>query len=219
MKTIRAVVILVCLLSFVQSYAHAQVWNADTIIARVNRVSEQDSSRRLNFKMTLNSDSSYSYGTIWWKPGCIAVAMSDTLNDQTPSTEIISDGTTQWLYMQAGNTVMVYAAQGASGLFGPVDAFRFSPKKLRAGSVDSVVGDTIAWVRLAPLSEKTKYSSLLVKVSLKDYRVQELCIFNKNGSSGKFSFAYAGVNEVFSDDLFRFDMDKHPGVKVDDSRK
>ena len=75
------------------------------------------------------------------------------------------------------------------------------------------------FIEFKPLDDHSDYSK--IRVNIVDQKVpnlEEITVFNKDGSRYVIEIAEMDINQGLEADYFTFDKDKHPGIHVEDVR-
>lgn len=133
--------------------------------------------------------------------------------------EMISNGTTSWVYLPEVGEVQVSNATAVSGELNPAQLFTLHEKgfKYRLKGSATVGGNQVHLIDLVPL-ESSPYSKIEVAVEKNTNLLRQLKVFDKNGNHYIYKINSVDFSPDIDDGFFRFNKADHPGVEVVDLR-
>lgn len=220
MKKRGIVVVFVCLMSVVQSYAQKQQWNADTILKRAHAVEATYRSVQANLKMITVRDSSVASktGVLAWQKDRMNISYYD--GEEKLTFQIIQLLDTMWIYDAELNRMDVQiVAKGKGGNEG-TGLFYPSSNSYTRPQLKEIIGDSIAIVTVYPaFPEKVSWIRMEIRINLKTYVYVGYTTFHNDGSQTTFLLEYKSINAPLSPELFRFDPANYPkGLEILDHR-
>jgi len=133
--------------------------------------------------------------------------------------EIISDGTTSWIYIKEVNEVQVSRASGNPEELNPSQIFTIHEKgyKYRMKGEGQVDGKPVYLIDLVPL-KTSQYSKIEVAVDKNASFVRQLKVFDKSGDHYIYKVTGLTPNPDLKSGFFAFNKASYPGVEVVDLR-
>ena len=134
--------------------------------------------------------------------------------------EVISDGKTSWTYLKESNEVQVNEVAAKSDAISPTNIFTiyekgFSSKFIAEKEIDKVL---VQQIELVPDDSKKSFFKIQININKKDKVITSAKIFDKNGTNMTYTIDKFTMNADAPDNIFTFDMAKHPGVELVDLR-
>lgn len=133
--------------------------------------------------------------------------------------EMISDGSTAWVYLKDANEVQVSAASSDPEMLGPSQLFTIHEQGFRYLLKDEVRldGRLSYLIDLVPPGE-SPYSKIELGVDKDAGFIRQVKIFAKNGDRYLYKIRELVPNPSAGHDIFTFNKASHPGVEVVDLR-
>ena len=137
----------------------------------------------------------------------------------SPSQEMYCDGKDVWLYLVDRNEVQINNLdESADGdIITPVDLlseYRTGYFKYRLVSSDK----QNSLIELVPTDEWDDYSKYSLTIDKKSTALKKILAIGKDGSRILFEIEKLVSNKNYTDDQFRFDVDGHKDVTIEDLR-
>src|SRR3546814_302577 len=152
-------------------------------------------------------------GTLFVQPG------GSKYRVQVAGQEMISDGTTSWVYLPEVREVQVSHVADASGELNPAQLFTLHEKGFKfllKGSA-TVNDKNVHLIDLVPL-ESSPYSKIEVAVEKSTHLLRRLKVFDKNGNHYIYHIKSISFDPGIEAGFFTFNASKHPGIEVVDLR-
>lgn len=172
---------------------------------------------KADFSYTFNSPSENASqteeGSLYVKPG------GSEYRVKVAGQEMISNGTTSWVYLPGVNEVQVSNATAHSGDLNPAQLFTLHEKgfKYVLKGESSIDGKVVHLIDLVPL-ESSPYSKIELAVEKNAELIRQLKVFDKNGNHYIYKIKEVDFNPDLGSGFFTFDKARHPGVEVVDLR-
>ncbi len=141
------------------------------------------------------------------------------LDDQS----IYAYGETMWTHNIKDNEVLIDSREMSDGpAFSPtqmLDFYSTGDFVYTIFNTSPFNNGTLYYIEFKPLDDLSEYSKLRMTV-LKDNntQIQDLTIFNKDGSRFKFKIEELELNASLDDAIFAFQVKDHPNITVEDIR-
>ena len=129
--------------------------------------------------------------------------------------DIISDGKTSWTYLKDANEVQINTADTGEDSFSPTNLLSSYTQNYKAKLAGETAKQQI--IELIPLQKKT-FNKVMITIEKARQMVQEIAIYDKNGSIYTYTVNKFETNLPFADNLFIFNAAQHPGVDEIDMR-
>ncbi|TCS85456.1 outer membrane lipoprotein-sorting protein [Anseongella ginsenosidimutans] len=169
------------------------------------------------FSYTFNSPSENvtqtEEGSLYVQPG------GNKYRVKVAGQEMISNGTTSWVYLPEVNEVQVSDAAAGSGELNPAQLFTLHEKgfKYVLKGESNIDGKQVHLIDLVPL-ESSPYSKIELAVEKSASLIRQLKVFDKNGNHYIYKIKTINFNPDPDSDFFTFSKADHPGVEVVDLR-
>lgn len=216
----KKLIIVIVLFLAGSQYLAAQEQNdprAKEILDAVSAKYRSHAAIKADFSYTFSSPSENATetqeGTLYVRPG------DNKYRIKIAGQEIISDGTTSWVYMKEVNEVQVSDASVSAGELNPSQIFTIHEKgfKYRLKGEGQVSGKPVQLIDLVPV-ESSPYSKIELAVDKNASYVRQLKIFDKNGNHYIYKVNDLAVDPALEGDFFTFNKSGYPDVEVVDLR-
>jgi len=137
-----------------------------------------------------------------------------------PEQEVINNGTTMWTYLPEAKEVNIDNYDPNSDDLNPSKFYEIYKKGYKYLYLeDKTEGGVVCEVvDLVPEKKDAQYFKVRMNIVKKDKSIQSWTMFDKGGNKYKYTITKFAPNANVSDNLFTFDVKKHPGVEVIDLR-
>jgi outer membrane lipoprotein-sorting protein len=220
MKHLKSLLITLTALLFVSLSAFTLQKEDQAAIKILNDVSKTYKSFKTikaNFKVQVkskqdNSNISQS-GVLYSKGKKFKIEMSGQ--------EIYCDGKFLWTYLEDANEVQITKYDPNKEDISPSTIFTIYQKGFvsKYSGEDVAKGKTIQKIELTPKDKGKPYFKVKLSIEKTGHRINDMTVMNKNGMESRYEIVTLSPNLAMSDDLFKFDAKKKPGVVVVDLSK
>ena len=134
--------------------------------------------------------------------------------------EIISDGKTQWVYIQADKEVQINNVGKSTEGFNPADIFTIYEKgyKYLFTGTKKIGGKLYQEIELTAENANTNFFKIKLQVDKTKKQIYSAQIFDKNGNRYTYTIKTFTPNPPVTAATFTYDAKAHPGVEVVDLR-
>ncbi|MDY0342776.1 MAG: outer membrane lipoprotein carrier protein LolA [Lentimicrobium sp.] len=129
--------------------------------------------------------------------------------------DIISDGKTSWTYLKDANEVQINNADSGEDSFTPTNLLSSYTENYKAKLASETAKQQI--IELIPLQKKT-FNKVIITIDKSRKMVQQIAIYDKNGSIYTYAVHKFETDLPFADNLFTFNASQYPGVDEIDMR-
>lgn len=159
-----------------------------------------------------NSNISQS-GTLYSKGKKFKIEMSGQ--------EIYCDGKLLWTYLQDANEVQITKYDPSKEDISPSTIFTIYQKGFISKYTGEEVskGKTMQKIELTPKDKSKPYFKVKLSIEKTGHKINDMTVLNKNGMESRYEIISLSPNLTMTDDFFRFDAKKKPGVVVVDLSK
>lgn len=217
MKTIRTtLLILSILLLSGASFAQSSTLSKE-ILDKASQLFEKSEGVKLSF--TLSADEPDG-GTFEPQKG-IAFVKGNKFKLDMPYSTIWFDGTTQWVLLKDANEVNISSPT-------PQELVSISPLGLlNMYKTDYVLkkpitrtfnGNAVTEIEMTPINKLQDFKSLTIALDNKTHSVVMVRFTTRDDSKNKLTISNYNSNNKFTNDLFLFNKNNHPGVEIIDLR-
>jgi outer membrane lipoprotein carrier protein len=142
------------------------------------------------------------------------------------TSDIIFDGKNIYTYLKERKEVNITKPEPAKVEKGdfffsnPRDVFKGYTKNFKSAFSKETSNDNKSTyeIDLFPIDLKTKYSRLRMHIQKSTYQIQDIRLFQKDGTQFLLEFSNFSPNREIGDNEFVFDEKKYPGIEVNDMR-
>lgn len=217
MKTIRSIIltlsfILVSAASFAQSSTESKI-----ILDKASQLFEQSEGVKLSF--TLSPDN--PNGGAFEPQEGVAFVKGNKFKLDMPYSTTWFDGITQWVLLNDANEVNISNPT-------PQELVSISPLGLlnmykteyvlKKPAQRNYNGKVITEIEMTPIKKSQDFMSLTISLDNKTNSVVMIRFTTRDGNKNKLTISNYNSNNKFTNDLFRFNKNNHPGVEIIDLR-
>ncbi len=217
MKTMRSIIfILSLLLLSIVSYAQSSP-ESKAILDKASQLFEKSGGVRLSFTLSPDAPDGGAYEP---QEGLAFVKGNKFKLDMPYSTSWF-DGTTQWVLLKDANEVNISNPT-------PEELVSISPLGLlNMYKTDFVLmkptyrnynGTAVIEIEMTPINKSQDFENLTIILDKKTNNVVLMKFTTRDGSKNKLSISKYDSNNNFTNDLFIFNKNNHPGVEIIDLR-
>ncbi|NLZ96229.1 MAG: hypothetical protein GX921_10470 [Bacteroidales bacterium] len=217
MKTIHSIILTFSIL-FISIASFAQSSTASkTILDKASQLFEQSEGVKLSF--TLSPDT--PDGDEFIPQEGIAFVKRDKFKLDMPYSTTWFNGSTQWVLLKEANEVNISSPT-------PEDIVSISPLGLLSMYKTNYVlkeptkrtfnGKATTEIEMTPINKWQDFESLTITLDDKTNNVVMVRFTTRDGNKSKLIISDYNSNNKFTNDLFQFNKNNHPGVEVIDLR-
>ena len=217
MKTMRTIIFTLSLLLVVATSFAQSSTESKAILDKASQLFEQSEGVKLSF--TLSPDDPNG-GTFEPQEG-IAFVKGNKFKLDMPYSTIWFDGTTQWVLLNDANEVNISKPA-------PQELISISPLGLlNIYKTDYVLkkpiqktfnGKATTEIEMTPTNKSQDFKSLTIALDNKTNSVVMVRFTTRDGNKNKLTISTYNSNNKFTNDLFQFNKNNHPGVEIIDLR-
>lgn len=141
----------------------------------------------------------------------------NSFNLNIPDYQIISDGTTRWVYMKKANEVNIYSNQESNDWLNPQDFLTLHKATDLVFIVSNKKDDGTIIIEAKPLKGRFEDFSKIT-LHLKNNKLIYLLALAKDSSRQEISISSTTFPDTIDKSKFTFDASKYPGVHIEDLR-
>lgn len=217
MKAIHSIIFTLSLvLATAVSYAQSSE-KAENILNKASRVFEQSDGIKLSF--TLSPDTSDG-GAFETQKGT-AFIKKDKFKLDMPYSTIWFNGSTQWVLLKDANEVNISNPTPEEvASISPLGILNmYKTNYLLKEPIERTFNGKIATeIEMTPINKWQDFERLVIMLDNKTNNVVMIRFKTRDGNKSKLIISdYSGSNK-FTNDLFQFNKDNHPGVEIIDLR-
>lgn len=133
--------------------------------------------------------------------------------------KVICDGTTIWTFIEEAEEVQINSIDDSEESISPDKLLTAYNENYRSKFIkeDNIDGVVVNIIDLTPIEGKSYFKVRLVIDKIKN-QLQEITIYDKNGSTYSYLITRFSTNEAVSEDDFVFRAKDFPGAEVVDMR-
>lgn len=217
MKTMHSIILmLLVLLASTASYSQSSA-ESKAILDKASKLFEQSEGVKLTF--TLQPDD-LDGGAFEPQEG-IAFVKGNKFKLDMPYSTIWFDGTTQWVLLNDANEVNISnpAPQELISIspLGLLNRYKTN-YVLKKPIQKTINGKATTEIEMTPLNKSQDFKSLTIALDNKTNSVVMVRFTTRDGTKNKLTISTYNSNNKFTNDLFQFNKNNHPGVEIIDLR-
>lgn len=214
MKTILSILSIVLL----SGYTFAQSQNeAKALLDKAYATYESSGGIRLSFKSTMTGKE----GTAYEPQSGEASIKGDKFKLEMEAMDIWFDGKTQWVLMKDVNEVNISAPTASEiAAISPLallgiykNGFTF-----KAPASKTINGRSAHLIDMVPVNQNKDFKSITAAIDKESGNIIQVTLVMTDGMKNSIDISGYNTNHQFSDAMFRFDKNDHPGVEIVDLR-
>lgn len=219
MKTIRKIIILTLSILLFSATADAQKSSAKSkaLLDKVSQHFEQSDGVKLSFILTPDSPD----GGLFEPQQGIAFIKKDKFKLDMPYSTSWFDGTTQWVLLKDANEVNISQPSSeelvAISPLGILSMYKTN-YILKVPVLNTFNGKASTEIEMTPIDKWQDFKNITIVVDNKTNNVVMINITTRDGNKNKLTITDYNSNNRFTNDLFQFNKDNHPGVEIIDLR-
>ena len=201
---------LLSLLFFLPAYAQTDK-KARTILDEVSAKTKAYKTVRIEFTYKMenkaqNIDDSFKG---------VLISKGDSYKLSFSGQEIFSNGKTVWTYLKDANEVQINNASKEDDSFTPNNLLSSYNENFKARLLEETSKQQV--IELIPIQKKN-FNKVRVTIERARKMVSSITIYDKNGSTYTYTVNKFETNLPFTDGMFEFKPEDHPGVDEIDMR-
>ena len=201
---------LLSLLFFLPAYAQTDK-KARTILDEVSAKTKAYKTVRIEFTYKMenkaqNIDDSFKG---------VLISKGDSYKLSFSGQEIFSNGKTVWTYLKDANEVQINNASKEDDSFTPNNLLSSYNENFKARLLEETSKQQV--IELSPIQKKN-FNKVRVTIERARKMVSSITIYDKNGSTYTYTVNKFETNLPFTDGMFVFKPEDHPGVDEIDMR-
>lgn len=210
------ILILSLLLITAVGYAQSSE-KAESILNKASKVFEQSDGVRLSFTILPDTPDGDTFDA---QEG-VAYIKKDKFKLDMPYSSTWFNGSTQWVLLKDANEVNISSPT-------PEEAISISPLgllnmyktnfKLKEPIEGNFNGKATIEIEMIPINKSQEFERLIITLDKNTNSVVMVKFRTRDGSKSKLIISDYSSNNKFTNDLFQFNKDNHPGVEIIDLR-
>ena len=132
---------------------------------------------------------------------------------------IISDDTTQWIYLKESNELQIMEYDSLDDMISPNKLFTIYEEGYKNSYVElKNEGDiTLHIIDLFPI-ESNAFQKIQLQINSEKIQLHNIILFDKNGGSFTYLITKFSVDNNLDDNLFKFKSEEYPEIEIIDLR-
>ena len=217
MKTMRSIIVTLSILfASAASYSQSSA-ESKAILDKASQLFEQSEGVKLSF--TLSPDDSDD--DAFEPQEGIAFVKGNKFKLDMPYSTIWFDGTTQWVLLNDANEVNISnpAPQELISIspLGLLNIYKTN-YVLKKPIQKTFNGKATTEIEMTPTNKSQDFKSLTIALDNKTNSVVMVRFTTRDGNKNKLTISTYNSNNKFTNDLFQFNKNNHPGVEIIDLR-
>ena len=218
MKKMRLTIFTLSILLFsATTFAQKSSSKSMAILDKVSQLFEQSEGVKLSFTIAPDSPDGGAFAP---QQGVAFIKKDKFKLDMSFSTTWFN-GTTQWVLLKDANEVNISkpSAEELIGIspLGILNMYKTN-YRLKEPIEASFNGKATTQIEMIPNNKWQDFESITIVIDSKTNNVLMMRFTNRDGSKNKLTIADYSSNNKFTNDLFQFNKDNHPGVEIIDLR-
>ena len=185
------------------------------ILEKVSNNYQNNKTTKFNFKLTILSED------INETQEGYALLEGDNFFYKTEEREVICDGESVWTYLPDDNECYIDLLEDLENTINPNEIFTIWKEgfKFQYIGEKTLNNELIHQIKMFPKSpEKSKYHTLLMEINETNSSIKQAIIKSKDGVTIKFEILKLTSNPSLENNVFKWDINKHPNVDEIDNR-
>lgn len=217
MKTMRSIIIsLSILLLSVASYAQNSE-KSKAILDKASQLFEQSEGVKLSFVLSPDNPEG---GTFEPQEG-VAFIRKNKFKLDMPYSATWFDGTTQWVLLKDANEVNISNPTAEELIsispLGLLNMYK-TDYILKNPITSTFNGKATTEIEMKPINIWQDFESLVIAIDKNTNSVVMIRFTTRDGSKNKLTISNYNSNNKYTNDLFQFNKNNHPGVEIIDLR-
>ena len=128
---------------------------------------------------------------------------------------IISDDTTQWIYLKESNELQILEYDAQDDMLSPNKLFTIYEKGYKTQYIEEK--DKVHIIDLFPI-ESSEFKNIQLQIDVDKIQIKKIILNDKNGGSFSYSINRFTTNAEIDKKLFNFNQEEYPEIGVIDLR-
>ena len=128
---------------------------------------------------------------------------------------IISDDTTQWIYLKESNELQILEYDAQDDMLSPNKLFTIYEKGYKSQYIEEK--DKVHIIDLFPI-ESSEFKNIQLQIDIDKIQIKKIILNDKNGGSFSYSINRFTTNAEIDEKLFNFNQEEYPEIEVIDLR-
>ena len=132
---------------------------------------------------------------------------------------IISDDTTQWIYLKESNELQIMEYDSLDDMISPNKLFTIYEEGYKNSYVElkNESDITLHIIDLFPI-ESNAFQKIQLQINSEKIQLHNIILFDKNGGSFTYLITTFSVDNNLDDNLFKFNSEEYPEIEIIDLR-
>ena len=132
---------------------------------------------------------------------------------------IISDDTTQWIYLKESNELQIMEYDSLDDMISPNKLFTIYEEGYKNSYVElkSESDITLHIIDLFPI-ESNAFQKIQLQINSEKIQLHNIILFDKNGGSFTYLITKFSTDNNLDDNLFKFNSEEYPEIEIIDLR-
>ena len=217
MKTMRSIIFSLSILFFSATLYAQSSAESKAILDKASQLFEQSEGVKLSFVLAPDSPDG---GNFEPQEGVAFIKRNKFKLDMPYSTTWF-DGTTQWVLLKDANEVNISspAAEDLVSIspLGLLNMYKTN-YTLKSPTTRTFNGNATTEIELTPINKRQDFERLTIAIDKKTNSVVMVRFTTRDGNKNKLTISNYNSNNKYTNDLFKFNKNNHPGVEIIDLR-
>ena len=217
MKTMRSIIFSLSILFFSATLYAQSSAESKAILDKASQLFEQSEGVKLSFVLAPDSPDG---GNFEPQEGVAFIKRNKFKLDMPYSTTWF-DGTTQWVLLKDANEVNISspAAEDLVSIspLGLLNMYKTN-YTLKSPTTRTFNGNATTEIEMTPINKRQDFERLTIAIDKKTNSVVMVRFTTRDGSKNKLTISNYNSNNKYTNDLFKFNKNNHPGVEIIDLR-
>ncbi len=217
MKTMRSIIFSLSILFFSATLYAQSSAESKAILDKASQLFEQSEGVKLSFVLAPDSPDG---GNFEPQEGVAFIKRNKFKLDMPYSTTWF-DGTTQWVLLKDANEVNISspAAEDLVSIspLGLLNMYKTN-YTLKSPTTRTFNGNATTEIEMTPINKRQDFERLTIAIDKKTNSVVMVKFTTRDGSKNKLTISNYNSNNKYTNDLFKFNKNNHPGVEIIDLR-
>ncbi len=217
MKTMRSIIFSLSIL-FLSATLYAQSSaESKAILDKASQLFEQSEGVKLSFILAPDS----SDGGDFEPQEGVAFIKRNKFKLDMPYSTTWFDGTTQWVLLKDANEVNISSPTAEDLVsispLGLLNMYK-TDYTLKSPTTRTFNGNATTEIEMIPINKWQDFERLTIAIDKKTNSVVMVRFTTRDGSKNKLTISNYNSNNKYTNDLFKFNKNNHPGVEIIDLR-
>lgn len=217
MKTMRSIIFSLSILFFSATLYAQSSAESKAILDKASQLFEQSEGVKLSFVLAPDSPDG---GNFEPQEG-VAFIKRNKFKLDLPYSTTWFDGTTQWVLLKDANEVNISspAAEDLVSIspLGLLNMYKTN-YTLKSPTTRTFNGNATTEIEMIPINKRQDFERLIISIDKKTNTVVMVRFTTRDGNKNKLTISNYNSNNKYTNDLFKFNKNNHPGVEIIDLR-